>query len=111
MSADGWRWAYFFNAIFFGVSGISVMLLYKPPATRLRRENSTCDVLRSMDIIGISLLLCAVIDLVTSLTWGGNAYSWSSARVIALLVLGSVFVVIFGLYGMPHWIYPKSSKF
>ncbi|KAG6354049.1 hypothetical protein INS49_005020 [Diaporthe citri] len=87
MSADGWRWAYLLNAIFFGVSGISLMLLYKPPATRLRSENSTraCDMLRSIDFIGILLLLCAVIGLVTPRTWGGNAYPWNSARVIPVL--------------------------
>ncbi|KAI0123720.1 major facilitator superfamily domain-containing protein [Xylariales sp. AK1849] len=98
MSVDGWRWVFYFNAIFFGVSSISILLLYNPPATKLRRENSRREISKSIDFLGIVLLLCAVVDIVTSLTWGGNAYPWNSSRVIAFLVLGGLFIVAFALY-------------
>ena len=99
MSADGWRWVFHFNAIFYGLSGLLVMITYNPPPTLLRRENSIGAELRSVDYFGILLLLCGVIGIVTSLTWGGNAYPWKSARVIAMLVVGVAFLIGFGLYG------------
>lgn len=54
---------------------------------------------KSVDYIGTLLLLLGVVGLVTSLTWGGNAYAWDSSRVLAMLVLGVAFLVLFCLYG------------
>ncbi|KAF5009461.1 hypothetical protein FDECE_4315, partial [Fusarium decemcellulare] len=97
-STDGWRWVYYFNAIFFGSCALSMVALYHPPPTRLRRENSVKDSIKSVDLAGIALFLCGVIPIVVSLTWGGHAYPWDSPRVVSLLVVGIVFVVGFGVY-------------
>ncbi len=102
MSADGWRWVFYFDAIFFGVSGLLIMVFYNPPPTRLRRENTILLEFQSVDYIGIILLLLGVVGLVTSLTWGGNAYAWDSSRVLSLLILGIVFLIAFCLYGESH---------
>lgn len=99
MSADGWRWVFYFDAIFFGVSGLLICIFYNPPLTRLRRESSIMSEFKSVDYIGTLLLLLGVVGLVTSLTWGGNAYAWDSSRVLAMLVLGVAFLVLFCLYG------------
>ncbi|KIX05574.1 uncharacterized protein Z518_06446 [Rhinocladiella mackenziei CBS 650.93] len=48
--------------------------------------------------IGILLLVLGVVGVVTLLTWGGNAYPWKSARVIAMLAVGVVLLIVFGLY-------------
>lgn len=88
MSVSGWRWVFYFNAICFAVSGAAICLLYNPPPTRLAREHSTTSQIKSVDYVGIALLLIAAVGIITSLTWGGNAYPWNSARVIAFLVIG-----------------------
>ena len=54
---------------------------------------------KSVDYVGAFLLLLGVVGIVTSLTWGGNSYPWSSSRVIALLVLGVAFLAGFCVYG------------
>lgn len=99
MSADGWRWVFYFDAIFFGVSSLLMLVFYNPPPTRLRRENTIMSEFKSVDYIGIFLLLLGVVGLVTSLTWGGNAYAWKSSRVLSMLILGVAFLIAFGLYG------------
>ena len=100
MSGDGWRWVYYFNAIFFGSSSVLMSGLYRPPPTRLFREFSIAEMLKSIDFVGITLLLASVIGLVMSLTWGGHTYPWDSSRVVALLVAGSGLLVAFCIYGL-----------
>lgn len=99
MSVSGWRWVYYFNAIFFGISGLLILILYKPPPTFLRRENSIMEEVRSVDYTGILLLLLGAVGIVTALTWGGNAYDWNDAHVIAMLVVGIALLIGFCLYG------------
>jgi cobalamin synthase len=99
MSVSGWRWVFYFNAICFAVSGAAICLLYNPPPTRLGRENSTISQIKSVDYIGIAFLLLAVVGIITSLTWGGNAYPWNSSRVIAFLVIGVLFLGFLAIYG------------
>jgi hypothetical protein len=99
MSVSGWRWVYYFNAVFFGLSGLLVLLFYRPPPTLLRRENAVMSEIRTVDYFGISLLLAGAIGVVLYLTWGGNAYAWNDAHVLATLVLGVAFLVGFCLYG------------
>lgn len=77
-----------------------VAVLYKPPPTKLRRENTTTSEIKSIDYYGILLLLCGVVGIVTGLTWGGNAYPWKSVRVILFLILGALLLIAFGIYGM-----------
>ncbi|RTE76899.1 hypothetical protein BHE90_008629 [Fusarium euwallaceae] len=97
-SSSGWRWVYYFNGIFFGVVAVFLFVFYNPPPTKLRRENTTSEALKSIDFAGVGLFLCGIIPLVVALVWGGHAYPWDSSRVVALLVLGSLFLVGFGVY-------------
>lgn len=99
MSIGGWRWVYYFNSIFYGLSGLLIMIFYDPPPTLLRRVNSIGSEIRSVDYLGLLFLLCGVAGIVTSLTWGGNAYPWASAHVLAMLVIGLAFFFAFCFYG------------
>lgn len=76
-----------------------MIALYSPPPTKLRREYSVRSSIATVDYLGIVILLLGAICIVTSLTWGGNQYSWNDAHVVALLVVGVVSLVVFGCYG------------
>ncbi|KAL2782720.1 hypothetical protein BJX66DRAFT_345584 [Aspergillus keveii] len=105
MSPEGWRRVYRYSTIFWGVGGLGVIFTYYPPPTRLRRENSMIHELKSVDFIGIALLLSGVVLLVTALTWGGFSYPWRSAHVLSTLIIGSVLLVSFCFwetFGPPH---------
>jgi hypothetical protein len=51
--------------------------------------------LSRIDIPGTLVFIPCVVCLLLALQWGGQQYSWSSGRVIALLVLFAVLLVIF----------------
>jgi hypothetical protein len=60
---------------------------HRPPPTKLRRELTTATEIRSLDFLGIPLLLLGIIGIVIALTWGDNTYAWGSSQVIAFLLL------------------------
>ncbi|CAH0033226.1 unnamed protein product [Clonostachys rhizophaga] len=107
-STSGWRWVYYFNAIFFGIVAVSLLVFYHPPPTTLRRTNTTSEALKSIDFAGVAMFLCGIISIVVALNWGGHAYPWDNSRVIALLALGSLFLIGFGVYGI--WAHIGTEK-
>lgn len=107
MSPSGWRWVYYLNAIFFGTCALGIITVYNPPPTRLRRELSTKTAFKSVDLVGLALLVCGVVLVVTALVWGGHTYPWSDAKVISLLAVGSASFFGFGIYGW--WFYSENN--
>lgn len=51
--------------------------------------------LKAIDIPGTIAFIPAVISLLLVLQWGGTKYTWSSSRIIALLVVFGVLILIF----------------
>ncbi|KAL3470316.1 major facilitator superfamily domain-containing protein [Aspergillus californicus] len=99
ISTTGWRWVYYFNAVFFAISGTGIYLFYRPPPPMLMRgREAGRSTLEDVDFIGMLTLLFGVVGVVLALTWGGNAYPWGSAAVIASLVVGVSFLAVFGAY-------------
>ncbi|KAF7314900.1 Major facilitator transporter-like protein [Mycena indigotica] len=91
-----WRWCFYINLPFGGVSATVVAFLLKasPPlgsdGTRrtwahLRRQVS------HLDYIGATLVAAFVTCLVLALQWGGNTKPWSDKAVIICFVLSGVF--------------------
>ncbi|KAI9651026.1 hypothetical protein NHQ30_001063 [Ciborinia camelliae] len=75
--AGGWRWAYYFNGIIYGITAIAVALAYFPPRPRLGRHKMLKSITSEIDYIGILLI---------------------SGQVIGTLTAGCVGLLIFGLY-------------
>lgn len=55
--------------------------------------------LLELDYGGIVLYGAGQLLLLLGLAWGGAAYSWTSAHVLATLIIGIVLLILFGLYG------------
>ena len=96
--AGGWRWAYYLNAIVFGITGLGIAATYFPPPTKMRRENYVKSLVASVDYVGILLLAGSLASLIIGLTWGGSTYPWSSGHVVAPLTVGCVGLLSFGIY-------------
>jgi MFS family permease len=96
--AGGWRWAYYFNGIIYGITAVSIALSYFPPPPVLRRHHVLKEIASSVDYIGILLMSGSFASLIIGLTWGGSTYAWDSKQVIATLVMGCVGLLLFGLY-------------
>jgi hypothetical protein len=55
--------------------------------------------LKRTDIVGILLFAAGMVLFITGLNWGGTAYPWASAHVLAPLLTGVFSFVIFILWG------------
>ena len=72
-----------------------ISLLYRPPKQPKEHNSNALDKLKTLDPIGFILFVPAVVCLLLALQLSGSQDSWGDARVIALLVLCSVFTASF----------------
>ncbi|RAL66472.1 hypothetical protein DID88_006162 [Monilinia fructigena] len=96
-NAGGWRWAYIFNGIIYGITAVAVGLADFPPRPRLGRHKMLNSFTSEIDYIGILLMSGSFASLVIGISWGGNTYAWSSEQVIGTLAAGCT-GLIFGIY-------------
>ncbi|KAJ7128242.1 ABC transporter [Mycena filopes] len=95
-----WRWVFFINLPFGGVSllGVTFLLKAAPPLGSDPNKRSTRDLLeqvKRMDYVGAILVAGAVTTLVLALQWGGNTKPWGDKAVIICFVFAAVLSVAF----------------
>ena len=83
----GWRWVFYVN-LPLGALAMVVFALVMPS---IRPQS----VHRSLDRLGIVVLVTAVVPLMLAFSWGGSQYDWLSLEIIGLLVLAFVAAVAF----------------
>ncbi|VDC06977.1 unnamed protein product [Peniophora sp. CBMAI 1063] len=92
--AGQWRWLFYLNIPICGVA--AVLIAY---CLRLRVPKAPLgEKLQTIDWIGNALIVASATSVVIGLSWGGVQYSWSSARVLAPLILGLIGFIMFGVY-------------
>jgi len=105
VTRGSWRWLFLLNVPAAAI--VFVMLLICMPAQFGTPKNSAPSpvqkdtiwrLLKKIDVIGAVLLLGASFLLVTALLEASTSFTWSSAVVIALLVLSVVSWVLFALW-------------
>ena len=99
-NGEGWRWGYNIQAILYAFYGILVFVFFKPPPTELRREHAAKEMWRSIDFIGLTLLVAGLVILIVPLVQGGTTYPWSSAQAISMLTIGPLLIIAFGIFGI-----------
>ncbi|KIW08472.1 uncharacterized protein PV09_01374 [Verruconis gallopava] len=99
-TAAGWRWSYYIGIICNALALIFYQFFYHPPKyDQLHVHGKTiAQQLKEFDYVGLVLYLAGVVILLIGLSWGGQAYPWSSAHVIATLVVGIATLILFGFY-------------
>ncbi|KAJ1917230.1 hypothetical protein H4219_003314 [Mycoemilia scoparia] len=89
-----WRWCFYINLPVGGVTVITAILFMRLPTPK----GSLIEKIKRVDFLGVFLLVGALVMVLLGLSWGGKEYSWSSVRVLCLLIIGvallGVFVVI-----------------
>ncbi|KAJ2062605.1 hypothetical protein GGI17_002299 [Coemansia sp. S146] len=91
-----WRWAFLLNLPVGGVLLIIMVLLLRMP----QPTGSLVDKLKKVDILGSLVLIGSITMLLLALNWGGKSHSWSSARIVCLLVFSCV---LLGLFVLIEW--------
>ena len=92
-----WRWCFWINLPFGAVSLAVVFFFFSNP----KREYSHMSVkarIKEIDLIGATLLICAVVSLLLALQWGGQTYPWRNSKVWGtLLAFGLIISVFIGI--------------
>jgi hypothetical protein len=101
-----WRWCFYINLPVGGATIISMIWLL--PANNNKTEEeilvaklSIREKIDQLDPIGTLCFLPSVVCLLLALQWGGSAYAWNNARIIALWVLFVVLIIAFA--GVQVW--------
>lgn len=99
-TAQGWRWSYYLGIILSGLTLILYQFLYHPPSyNQLHVGGKTkWQQFKQLDFVGIFLYIAGVVLFLIGLSWGGQAYPWKSAEVIATLVVGGLTLAAFVCY-------------
>ena len=94
-SSATWRWGFYINICIIGALAPVYFILipsFKPDPTR-----STGRRLRDLDNVGTTLSIGALVCLILGINFGGTLFAWSSAKIIALLILAGVIFLLFCL--------------
>lgn len=105
-SALTWRWCFWINLPVGGVALLCLIFFLHVP----RRKSGTpvswkTHVLR-LDPLGTLFFLPSIVALLLALQWGGAAYAWNDARVVALFV---VFAVMFAGFAAVQVLMPETA--
>lgn len=92
-----WRWCFYINLPLGAITIIVVVLLLKLEEAKPKLPTWKQTFLH-LDPLGTVLFLPAITCLLLALEWGAAEYSWSSPRLIALLVVFAVLFVSFILW-------------
>ncbi|ETN42956.1 uncharacterized protein HMPREF1541_02114 [Cyphellophora europaea CBS 101466] len=91
----GWRWCFFINLPFDGVSLVVLLFALKIPTPR----TALIAGLRSLDWVGSFLIIGGTVCFLYGLESGaGGTRAWNSPQVICLLVFGVLILLLFGIY-------------
>ncbi|KAJ6024771.1 MFS general substrate transporter [Penicillium herquei] len=90
-----WRWCFWINLPVGSVTVLTVIFLFRDPPVSHVQEISIREKFKNLDIFGLVIFISALCCLVLALEWGGSKYTWSSTRIIALLVVFVVLLIIF----------------
>ncbi|KAL4963902.1 putative MFS drug efflux pump [Aspergillus stella-maris] len=111
--AGSWRHVGAFCAAWSGLGLIITAFFYFPPP-RVNSEGLTrSEIIGRVDFVGGLLSIVGLILFMAGMQWGGYQYDWSSAHVLAPLILGVAFLIAFGfweIYGAKHPIFPTRLK-
>jgi MFS family permease len=92
--ADAWRWIFYLNIPFCVMAAALIAICLRVPNS----PGTFGSKLKRMDWIGITLVMASSTAVVIALTWGGAEYAWSSAPVLAPLIVGLAGLALFLLY-------------
>lgn len=95
---SGWRVLFWLISASHVLVFAVIFFVYRPPPVDNPYELSVLKRILNFDLVGTLLYGLGLIPLMVGLLWGGVTYAWGSKQVVAALVVGCVFTVIFALH-------------
>ncbi|KAG2002682.1 hypothetical protein GB937_009648 [Aspergillus fischeri] len=110
---SGWRYVGAFCGAWGGFGLLATVFFYFPPPRVNSQGLSRKEVIRRIDFVGGLLSITGLILFLAGMQWGGYQYPWTTAHVLAPLILGFVILVAFAvweIYGAKYPIFPTRLK-
>ena len=89
-----WRWCFYINLPIGAVAAAFLTFAFNPP----KPQGSGRAKLAKIDYLGTFLLVVGLVLFLLALTFGLLQYAWDLAAVIALFVIGIIFIILFGVW-------------
>ncbi|KAH7068598.1 fungal trichothecene efflux pump [Paraphoma chrysanthemicola] len=112
-SHTSWRWIGLWCGVWAFIGLVLTAVFYHPPPRVNSMGMTRKQILAEIDYIGGFLSVSGMLLFMMGMQWGGYQYPWSSAHVLAPLILGAVLIVAFVLweaYGAKHPMFPKRLR-
>ncbi|TAQ90728.1 hypothetical protein B7494_g947 [Chlorociboria aeruginascens] len=109
----GWRYCGLLCGVWAAVGFILTLLFYSPPPRVNSIGFSRRKIIGQIDFVGGFLSISGMILFMAGMQWGGYQYKWSTAHVLAPLILGAALLVAFVFweaYGAKHPMFPARLK-
>ncbi|KAI0847180.1 MFS general substrate transporter [Daldinia vernicosa] len=98
VDAGGWRYIFWIQAAFHGITALGLFCLYWPPKHIEYPKMSLWDYIWACDPIGSVLFVGSATLMLLGLDWAGGAYAWSNPHVAVSVGLGLTLLVSFAMY-------------
>ncbi|KAL2815031.1 efflux pump antibiotic resistance protein [Aspergillus cavernicola] len=95
-----WRWCFWINLPIGGVSFFLILTILKLQGSRASPRISIVSRLKTLDMIGMVLIMACVCCIILALHWGSSSLPWDSSRVIGLLTGGGL---LLGAFVFSQW--------
>ncbi|KAJ1913532.1 hypothetical protein H4219_005172 [Mycoemilia scoparia] len=86
-----WRWCFYINLPVGAITVLTSILFIRIPTPK----TSWLAKIKRVDFLGAAILVGSLVMILLALSWGGKEYSWNSARVLCLLIIGIALLVTF----------------
>lgn len=110
---SSWRWIGLWCGLWAFIGLVLTAVFYHPPPRPNSQGMSRKEILAEIDYVGGLLSVSGMLLFMMGMQWGGYQYPWSSAHVLAPLILGIALLVAFIVweaYGAKHPMFPKRLR-
>ncbi|TKA62162.1 hypothetical protein B0A49_10343, partial [Cryomyces minteri] len=110
---SNWRYIGVVCGVWAFIGLVLTAVFYFPPPRVNSQGLSRNEILAQIDYVGGLLSIAGMLLFMMGMQWGGYQYPWSSAHVLAPLILGVVLLVAFGVwetYGAKYPMFPKRLR-
>ncbi|KAL2354515.1 fungal trichothecene efflux pump-domain-containing protein [Cryomyces antarcticus] len=110
---SNWRYIGVVCGVWAFIGLVLTAIFYFPPPRVNSQGLSRNEILAQIDYVGGLLSIAGMLLFMMGMQWGGYQYPWSSAHVLAPLILGVVLLVAFGVWethGAKYPMFPKRLR-
>ncbi|KAI1637581.1 major facilitator superfamily domain-containing protein [Biscogniauxia mediterranea] len=98
VNPGGWRYIFWMQAAFHGITSAGLFCFYWPPPRPQRPKSSLRELLWACDPVGSVMFIGSATLMLLGLDWAGGAYAWSDPHVAVPVSLGLAMLVGFVVY-------------